>query len=78
MRWRWTNRPPARDPSDPDFRHGLLMRDVVELRQRVEALERARVQSMRPAAVTTAGLSSAVAGTVVGLLELLRYLGIFR
>lgn len=54
------------------------LREVAELRARVETLEQRILRgSMRPA-VQTAGLSSAVAGSVFGILELLRYLGIFR
>lgn len=71
-------RPDRREPSDPDFRHGLMMRDLTELRGRVETLERAVLrQSMHPKA-KVAGLASAVAGAVVGALELLRYVGFFK
>lgn len=70
-------RPPP-DPTDPEFRHGLLMRDVTDLLQRVERLERAQWRaSVRPQ-VKTAGMASAVAGALFALAELLRYVGVFK
>ena len=58
--------------------HGLLMRDVTDLRIRIETLERSVFKaSMRPQ-VQTAGTASVVAGTVFGVLELLRYTGVFK
>ena len=64
--------------SDHDYRHGLLMRDVTDLRIRIETLERSVFKaSMRPQ-VQTAGTASVVAGAVFGVLELLRYTGVFK
>ncbi len=64
--------------SGVEFQQGLMMREIVELRGRVDTLERHILrQSMRPAA-KTAGLSGAVAGSVFGILELLRYIGVFK
>lgn len=82
MRWRREPTTPRDRPEHPtdgiEFRHGLMMRELAELRVRVESLERAFFRSSMRPAVKTAGLSTAVAGAVVAVLELLRYAGIFR
>jgi hypothetical protein len=66
------------DPNNPEYRHGLLMREVTDLSTRVEVLERKLFRvSMRPQA-KTAGTASVVAGSLVALLELLRYAGLFK
>ncbi len=77
---KWSEQEPTTNPGRRSIeeRHGMMMRDVAELGARVERLERLVFQaSMRPR-VKTAGLTTAVAGAVVGALELLRYLEIFR
>ncbi len=73
----------ARIPSDhddmsPEYRHGLLMRQVTDHESRITYLERLAFRvSVRPQ-VKTAGTASVVAGALFGILELLRYSGVFK
>lgn len=66
--------PRGDEPRDIHHRHGLLMRDVQELRDRVEALERLhdddarRARSIRPK-VESIGVSVFVSGAVAGLVQ---------
>lgn len=85
MRWNRdepTTNPGHRAPRPPvdsiEYRHGLMMRELAELRERVSALERMFFRASMAPRMKTAGLTTAVAGAVVGALELARYLGLLR
>lgn len=69
---------PDEDPANPEYRHGLLMREVADHEARISYLERVAFRaSVRPQ-VKTAGTASVVAGALFGILELLRYTGVFK
>lgn len=62
---------------DINFRHGLLMREVEDLKARVAFLERIQTRSIRPQQIQTAGISMIVSGIIAGVVQLLNMLHTF-
>ena len=55
-----------------EYRHGLLMREVADLKDRIEYMEgtmRVAQNSMRPQKAQTFGISVVVAGVVAGIVQ---------
>lgn len=74
--WERPTKPDATREHDPYFRLGALMRDVAELRERVEELERLNDERVRPRpsirpTVERIGTSAVVAGIVAGIVQAL-------
>lgn len=81
----WDNDTPVTNPhrKDPDFRLGMLMRDladlqtkheslldtVIDLRRELDNFRRQQHASIRPQQIKTAGVSIFVAAVVTGVVE---------
>lgn len=68
---------------DPDYRHGRMVRAIIDLRGDVDDLMAMRTiqppprRSIRPQ-VTQAGISASVSAAIIGIYQLLKVIGVIK
>lgn len=71
--------PTRRERKSPEYRMGLMMKELVELRKAVNKLNKQVFgrQSIKPQ-VQTAGVAAIVAGLIAGIIQALNAVGIIK